>query len=84
MKYQPSLGGKQLTQKEVEYSARLTKVQIHVERVIGLLKNKYTILQGTLPLCCIKYHDDVEYANIDKLVTLCAALVSLSGPIVPS
>ena len=41
-------GKKQLSMQEVEYSRRISKVRIHVERVIGLLKNKYTILQGTL------------------------------------
>ena len=39
-------GKKQLSQKEVEYSQRLAEVCIHVECVIGLMKNKYTILKG--------------------------------------
>ena len=43
-------GKKQLSLDEVEYSQRLSKVRIHIERVIGLLKNKYTILQSTLPV----------------------------------
>ena len=38
-------GNKQLSMDEVEYSQRLSKVGIHIERVIGLLKNKYTILR---------------------------------------
>ena len=40
-------GKKQLSVQEVECSQRISKVRIHIERVIGLLKNKYTILQGT-------------------------------------
>ena len=43
-------GKKQLSLEEVEHSKRLSKVRIHVERVIGLLKNKYTILQSILPI----------------------------------
>ena len=46
-------GKKQLTQWEVEYSARLVKVRIHIERVIGHLKNKYTILRGTLQISIV-------------------------------
>ena len=43
-------GKKQLSQEDVEKSKRLSKVQIHVERVIGLLKNRYTILKGQYQL----------------------------------
>lgn len=75
-------GKKQLSQKEVEYSQRLAKVRIHVERVIGLMKNKYTILQGTLPVSVVKVKDSSHYSNIDKLVIVCAALCNLSPSVV--
>ena len=35
----------QLSQKEVETSKQLSQVWIHVERIIRLLNNKYTILK---------------------------------------
>ena len=41
-------GMMQLTQKEVEKSRQLSRVRIHVERVIGQLRKKYKILQGTV------------------------------------
>ena len=47
-------GKKQLSQEEVERSKQLSQVLIHVERCIGLLKNKYTVLKGTLPICLVK------------------------------
>ena len=75
-------GKKQLSLREVEYSRRLSKVRIEVERVIGLLKNKYTLLQDTLPITLLKHKTDSEYANIDKILTVCAALVNLCPPIV--
>ena len=34
-------GKKQLSQLEVETSLQMSRVRIHVERVIGVLKNKY-------------------------------------------
>ena len=76
-------GKKQLSLREVEESKRLSKVRIHVERVIGLLKNKYTILQGKLPVSTLTHKNDSEYAFIDKIVTVCAALTNLSPSIVP-
>ena len=47
-------------------------MQIHVEHVIGVLKQKYTILQGTLPISVIADKDDQE-ATIDKLIRVCCA-----------
>lgn len=72
-------GKKQLSLREVEYSQRLSKVRIEVEQVIGLLKNKYTLLH---PITLLKHKTDSEYANTDKILTVCAALVNLCPSIV--
>lgn len=70
----PSL---QLSLEEVERSKRLSRVHIHVERVIGLLKQKYSIVEGPLQFTLIKHKSDREYATTDKIVTVCAALSNL-------
>ena len=70
-------GKKQLSQKEVEYSKQLSTVRIHVERIIGHLKKKYKILTGPLPVKLLQHAGDTKISNIDKIVTICAALVNL-------
>jgi hypothetical protein len=76
-------GKKQLSLREVECSQKIAKVRIHVERVIGLLKNKYTILQGTLPVTFLKRKHDTDTAFIDKVLVVCSALLNLSPSVVP-
>lgn len=76
-------GTKQLSLQEIEESKRLSKVRIHVERVIGLMKNKYTILQGKLPITILTHNDDFDdYAFIDRMIVVCAALCNLSPSVV--
>lgn len=50
----------QLSQFEVEKSRQLAKILIHVERLIGTLKSRYTILQSRLPISLLKRDDDED------------------------
>ena len=75
-------GKKQLSLEDVERSKQLSQVRIHVERVIGFLKNKFTILKGPIPVNVIKHNTDIDIANIDKLLVICSALVNISDRIV--
>ena len=75
-------GKQQLSQREVELSKQLSRVRIHVERVIGLLKNKFLVLKGPLPISILKHKGDTKVANIDKILTICSALTNLSASIV--
>ena len=53
---------------EVSKARRISRVWIHVERVIGLLRQKYKILSATLPINLIRCNPDEEYSVIDNCV----------------
>ena len=78
-------GKKQLSPKEVEVSRKISSVRIHIERVIGLLKKRFTILQGPLAINLIKSQRDeagnLKLASIDKLVHVCFALINMNDGI---
>ena len=77
-------GKKQLEKQEVDWSRELSSVRIHVERVIGQLKQKYTILQGVLPISLISDNDhDVDVTVTDKIVKVCCACINLCPSVVP-
>lgn len=47
-------GKNQLHLLEIEESRHISQVRIHVERIIGVIKNKCNILTGTIQLSMIK------------------------------
>ena len=60
----------------------LSRVQIHVERVIGVVRQKYTIFQSTLPVNFIMCSKNQDIIVIDKVVTICCALCNCCKSVV--
>ena len=80
-------GKNQLDPVDVEKTRGIANVQIHVERVIGSLRQKYTILQSILPIdyvmCDQQLPEHEIIPLIDRIVRICSALINLCPPIVP-
>ena len=67
-------GRRQLPASEVLEGRKIASVRIHVERVIGRIKN-YAILKGTLPLTLSRI------AN--QIISACALLVNFQTVLIP-
>ena len=67
----------------VDTACKLSRVRIHVERVIRLLRQKFTILESTLPINMIMCTHEDNCSMIDKIVTVCSALCNCCESVVP-
>ena len=58
-------------------------MRIHVERLIGMVKQKYSIFEGVMPTSFIKHDSECDVGVADKVMVVCCAMVNICEPIVP-
>ena len=76
-------GKDQLSALEIEETRSIVNVRIHVERVIGFVRQKYTILKDTLPIDFVMKRACEECPLIDRIARICCALCNLCNSVVP-
>ena len=67
-------GKDQLSAIEVKETRTIANVRIHVERVIGMVRQKYSILHDTIPIDFVLKRTGEDIPLIDCIVRVCCAL----------
>ena len=67
----------------MEETHAIANVRIHVERVIGVVRQRYTILKGTLPIEFVIRRYEEHVPLIDRIMHVCCALNNMCDSIVP-
>ena len=75
---------KTLCSLDIEQSRCIAAVRIHAERVIGIVRNKHSLLQLILPLDFLMKKDDRNCYVIDNIVCLACGLVNLCDSVISS
>ena len=77
-------GKAQLSGTEVEQTQQIANVCIHVERVIGNVRNKYSLLSASQPIHFLSRNSNQDVCVLDKIVTVCRSLNNLCDFVVPT
>ena len=76
-------GSKQLDPVDIEHTRGIANVRVHVERVIGQLKQKVKMLQETLEIDYVSLTGGSTEPMVDRIIRVCAVLTNMCPSVVP-
>ena len=68
---------------EVKETRQIANVRIHVEHVIGLVRQTYPILRSTIPIHYLTPKANEDVPLFDHIVRVCCALSNVCDSVVP-
>ena len=70
-----------MSAKELETTRNIANVRIHIERVIGALRQKFTILSSVIPISMLLV-DEEGISTFDEILLVCCAFLNLCPSVV--
>uniref|UniRef100_A0A8C1PAQ4 DDE Tnp4 domain-containing protein n=1 Tax=Cyprinus carpio TaxID=7962 RepID=A0A8C1PAQ4_CYPCA len=72
----------QLDAKDVKETRQIAHLRVHVERLTGCVRTKYTILNGIVPVSMVLPCQGEDMTFLDKIMTVCCALTYMCPSVV--